>query len=415
MVTLFRALSPLAFVLFADDNAARLADDTVSVHCLTKDKEVIPLYWQCGQLWTTNVKLPDLVLTNRGTNPVTPVEVEVVGMAAGRQVAVQYLGEDLEGIVAQTNPQFIDKLGEGALGDVMDPRLAAGFGTMVFGDTKLSRGGSAGTGESCIILLSNCLVFSYTGLAKVDDIRITLSVRDGAEQKSIPCPINFTPYETQGAYIFPLKGDLCVCNLPMNLTQHRKALSQEFAFDVMDAGPIEDGHGPFLRSADKRKLSDYPIFHREVAAVGDGAVAEVGAGFPEALMSNPAEFSEERFKELGKDLVEKIGYQNYLSGNYIVIDHENGEFSFYAHLSENTIHVKPGDRVGKGDVIASVGNTGHSSEPHLHFQLMDAKDFLTANGLPVMFTDLPPSAINQNCTASNSLIGTDYVILRIGE
>ena len=336
-------------------------------------------------------------------------------MAEGRQVAVQHLGEDLKDLVAQTNPQFVNKLGDGTLGDVMNPRLAAGFGTMVFGDTKLSGGGSAGTGESCIILLSNCLVFSYTGLTKVDDIRITLTVRDGAEQKSIACPINFTPYETKGAYLFPLKGDLCVCNLPMNLTQHRKALSQEFGFDVMGAGPIEEGHGPFLRSADAQSLSDYPIFHREVVAVGDGTVAEAGVGFPESLMSNPAEFSEERFKELGKDLVEKIGYQNYLSGNYIVIDHENGEFSFYAHLSEDTIRVKPGDRVIKGDVIAAVGNTGHSSEPHLHFQLMDSKDFLTANGLPVMFTDVPPSAISQNCTASNSLIGTDYVILRIRE
>ncbi|MCC6696844.1 MAG: M23 family metallopeptidase [Candidatus Hydrogenedentes bacterium] len=415
MVALFRALWPLAFVLFADEDAARPADDAISVHCLTKDKKVIPLYWQCGQLWTTNVKLPDLLLTNRGTNPVTPVEVEVVGMAQGRQVAVQYLGEDLKDIVAQTNPQFVNKLGDGILGEVMNPRLAAGFGTMVFGDSKLSSAGSAGTGECCIILLSNCLVFSYTGLMKVDDIRITLTVRDGTERKSIACPINFTPYETKGDYLFPLKGDLCVSNLPMNLTQHRKALSQEFAFDVMGAGPIEEGHGPFLRSADKQKLSDYPIFRREVVAVGDGTVAEVGAGFPEALMSNPAEFSEERFKELGKDLVEKIGYQNYLSGNYIVIDHENGEFSYYAHLSEDTIRVKPGDRVARGDAIAAVGNTGHSSEPHLHFQLMDSKDFLTANSLPVMFTDVPPSAINQNCTASNSLIGTDYVILRIGE
>jgi hypothetical protein len=42
--------------------------DTVSVQCLTKGKKVIPLYSQCGQFWTTNVKLPDLVLINRSGN-----------------------------------------------------------------------------------------------------------------------------------------------------------------------------------------------------------------------------------------------------------------------------------------------------------------------------------------------------------
>lgn len=374
---------------------------------------MIPLYWQCGQLWTTNVKMLDLVLTNSGPNPVTPVKVEIVGLAEGRQVATQCIADDLEDIVRQTNAQFSDILGNDTLDDVTSPRLATSFGTMTFGGTKLSNDAIIGKGESAVLLLSRCLFFTYTGLTKVDALWITLTVQDGSDQKTISCPINFTPYETKGDYAFPLKGDLCVNNLPMNLTQHRMALSQEFAFDVMAAGPIENGHGPFVRGADAQKLSDYPIYQREVLAAGDGIVAEVGTAFPESLMSNPSEFSEKRFRELGEDLIEKIGYLNYVSGNYIVIDHENGEFSFYGHLSENTIRVKPGDRVSKGDAIAAVGNTGHSSEPHLHFQLMDAKDFLTANGLPVMFTDVPPSAINQNCTASNALIGTDYVILRI--
>jgi hypothetical protein len=415
MISLFRVLCPLAFVILAGEDTAPPVDEPLSAHCLTKDKKVIPLYSQCGQFWTTNVKLPDVVLTNRGLSPVTLAEVEIVGMAEGRHVATNSLADGLDEVVGQTNTQFARRLGNDSLDDVSDPHLATGFGTMAFGGTKLSKDITIDAGESAVVLLSRCLFFSYTGLAKVDDLRVTLTVQDGAVRKTVACPVNFTPYETKGDYMFPLKGDLCVSNLPMNLTQHRMALSQEFAFDVMGAGPIVDGHGPFLRSPEAQNLTDYPIFHREVLAVGNGTVVDVGAAFPESLMSNPAEFSEERFRDLGTELIEKIGYLNYLSGNYIVIDHENGEFSFYSHLSENSIRVQPGDRVAPGDVIAAVGNTGHSSEPHLHFQLMDSNDFSTANGLPVMFTDVPASAINQNCTASNALTGTDYVILRIRE
>ncbi|MFH0993982.1 MAG: hypothetical protein V1844_00565 [Pseudomonadota bacterium] len=43
----------------------------------------------------------------------------------------------------------------------------------------------------------------------------------------------------------------------------------------------------------------------------------------------------------------------------------------------------------KGVVIAKVKNTGNSGAPHLHFQLMDSPDFFIANGLPIMFENLP--------------------------
>ncbi|MFC6232139.1 M23 family metallopeptidase [Paenibacillus allorhizosphaerae] len=55
----------------------------------------------------------------------------------------------------------------------------------------------------------------------------------------------------------------------------------------------------------------------------------------------------------------------YLTGNSIYIDHGMGLFSQYAHLFE--LHVKAGDRVKKGDIIGTVGTTGFSTGPHLHF------------------------------------------------
>ena len=54
--------------------------------------------------------------------------------------------------------------------------------------------------------------------------------------------------------------------------------------------------------------------------------------------------------------------------NYILIQHEDGSFAGYHHLSKNGSFVKQGDLVNKGDIIGRSGNTGFSSTPHLHLE-----------------------------------------------
>ena len=55
-------------------------------------------------------------------------------------------------------------------------------------------------------------------------------------------------------------------------------------------------------------------------------------------------------------------------GNMIVIRHENGIETFYAHLSKRNVEV--GDWVNAGDVIGLGGSTGRSTGPHLHFEIL---------------------------------------------
>jgi len=56
-------------------------------------------------------------------------------------------------------------------------------------------------------------------------------------------------------------------------------------------------------------------------------------------------------------------------GNYLVIRHDDGTFGTYWHLAKNGVLVALGQKVERGDVIATSGNTGTSSTPHLHFDV----------------------------------------------
>jgi murein DD-endopeptidase MepM/ murein hydrolase activator NlpD len=66
--------------------------------------------------------------------------------------------------------------------------------------------------------------------------------------------------------------------------------------------------------------------------------------------------------------VEFVGWDNTGYGNMILINHGNGYVTRYAHLS--AFNVVPGDSVKKGDLIGRVGSTGHSTGPHLHFEVI---------------------------------------------
>ena len=79
-------------------------------------------------------------------------------------------------------------------------------------------------------------------------------------------------------------------------------------------------------------------------------------------------------------------------GNYVIIDHGNNEYSVMVHLKKNSIRVKRGERVKRGQVVAQVGQSGLSTEPHLHFEVVSNPDPLKQRGLPVSFYGLEGEA-----------------------
>ena len=71
-----------------------------------------------------------------------------------------------------------------------------------------------------------------------------------------------------------------------------------------------------------------------------------------------------------------------LGGNRVILKIRDGVYVLYAHLKQGSLTVKEGDVVKRGQTIAEVGNSGNTSEAHLHCHLMDSPLPLTATNLP---------------------------------
>lgn len=106
-----------------------------------------------------------------------------------------------------------------------------------------------------------------------------------------------------------------------------------------------------------------------------------------------------------------VGYRNNCTGfekgsygNYVKIKHNNGYYTLYAHMSYNTVKVKTGDKVKKGQVLGYMGNTGYSFGGHLHFEVRTPSD-VRIDPTPYLDKDLP------NNNQDEFVKGYNYVTL----
>lgn len=90
---------------------------------------------------------------------------------------------------------------------------------------------------------------------------------------------------------------------------------------------------------------------------------------------------------LAEGTVRELAGPGRLLGNHVVIEAAPGVYALVAHLRKGSIAVAVGDRVRAGQPIAACGNSGSSTEPHVHLQLMDRPGVLLAAGLPFAFRD----------------------------
>jgi murein DD-endopeptidase MepM/ murein hydrolase activator NlpD len=71
--------------------------------------------------------------------------------------------------------------------------------------------------------------------------------------------------------------------------------------------------------------------------------------------------------------------------NFVQVLHDDGTYAIYAHLQLDTVRVRPGQRVARGEYLANSGNTGFSSGPHLHFVVLRNAG-MRSESVPVTFS-----------------------------
>jgi murein DD-endopeptidase MepM/ murein hydrolase activator NlpD len=77
-----------------------------------------------------------------------------------------------------------------------------------------------------------------------------------------------------------------------------------------------------------------------------------------------------------------------VTGNHLTLAlGEDGPFVSLGHLRRGSQQVRPGDRVELEQPIAACGNSGNTTQPHVHVQVMDSPDLLACRGLPMAFRD----------------------------
>ena len=74
-----------------------------------------------------------------------------------------------------------------------------------------------------------------------------------------------------------------------------------------------------------------------------------------------------------------------IAGNYLLLKKSERAYAAFCHLQKDSIAVTEGEKISQGTYLGNVGHSGNSTEPHLHFQLMDSAIIESANGLPLVF------------------------------
>jgi len=122
-----------------------------------------------------------------------------------------------------------------------------------------------------------------------------------------------------------------------------------------------------------KENSNYFVFGKKIIAICDASVVKIITGVKDNI---PGQLN-----------------PNQLTGNTVILKTKANEYIVFAHLKENTILVKEGQQVKQGDVLGLCGNSGNSSEPHLHLSLQNVKDMNVATGAKLYFNKIKVNGI----------------------
>jgi len=138
--------------------------------------------------------------------------------------------------------------------------------------------------------------------------------------------------------------------------------NQKYAYDIL---MIKDGAS---YKGDAKKNESYYVFGKDIIAPCDGKVVQVIKGIHDNIPGelNPAE----------------------ATGNSVVIETAAKEYVLFAHMKQGTVAVEEGQEVKQGDLLGQCGNSGNTTEPHLHLSLQNTVSMFGATGGKLFFKEL---------------------------
>ncbi|GAA2081133.1 hypothetical protein GCM10009821_22120 [Aeromicrobium halocynthiae] len=134
---------------------------------------------------------------------------------------------------------------------------------------------------------------------------------------------------------------------------------------------------------------DYACYGEPIRSMAAGTVVRVRDGQRDHRARNT--WQALLFMLTIEGFVREMGGSARVLGNHVVVDHGDGTFAAYAHLRRGSAVVAVGESVEVGQRLGEVGNTGNTSMPHLHVQLMDRVAVDAAAGIVMTWSDIEPT------------------------
>jgi hypothetical protein len=293
---------------------------------------------------------------------------DAAALARGRSLTQLLYASRIDSLTAQMSEGFLSSIG----GRPAVTQLAGQVSNQLGGETEV-------VSEETHALGGLVHYYRVARFAQMPNGTVTVqwSWREGGQvvgglvrPTPQPASTEYADYRTQAQLHLPFEGEWIVGwgGRAAHQNYHVVSKEQRFAYDLLVAR-----NGSTYRT-NGTSNEDYFCFGEPILAPAAGAVVFALDSLPD---NTPGQMAPE-----------------VPPGNHVIIDHGNEEYSLLAHLQRGSVSIAVGDRVERSQQIGTCGNSGNSSEPHLHYHLQTAPRFGEGVGLPAFFNDYRADGAN---------------------
>ncbi len=275
--------------------------------------------------------------------------------------------------------KFVDE--SGSIQTIPNRELKAKTSALVFNPFFLF--------DHSLELRTLCYRFTFASATNEDE--------EDETQEIIEITVSPERYETKTSLRLPVKERAIIWDGHDFYSHHRRfnyfhPMLQHFGFKTnfqrygYDFVLVNDNGDMFQGSYENN--ADWLGFGASVYATASGKVVDFFDGMPD----------NRRFDEMEIATREMVVF-----GNYVILDHQNGEYSCFAHLKLGSITIKMGQEVQQGQIIGQIGASGSSLFPHLHYELRNGIGAKDVEGLPSYFHQF------------RRILGSNSIAVQIGQ